>query len=90
MDDQQRADMALDQIEAESDAWAIEVHLMPTIKRIAHVSRLAQTVPRATREKMISRQEALMDAMMRQAFIEGALRTLDLMNKHKSSKGAGE
>ena len=80
-EDERKASEAIDAIEAESDIWAVEVGLMVSIKQIAHVSRLAPKVPHATREKMIARQEALMDALMRQAFIEGAVRAIEIRNK---------
>lgn len=82
MTPQQRADIALDQMEAESDAWAEGVNLNASIDHIAHISRLAQTVPLAAREKMIHRQKVLLDALMRQAFIEGAFRAVDFINNN--------
>lgn len=89
MDDQARADMAIDQMEAESDMWAEGVNLMASIKHIAHISRLAQTVPLASREKMIARQEALLDALMRQAFIEGAFRAVDYIKQRGDYSSEG-
>lgn len=76
-DDERKAGEAIDALEAESDQWAEQVNLLASIKHIAHISRLAQTVPVAAREKMIARQEAMLDALMRQAFIEGAMRAVD-------------
>lgn len=70
---------AIEQLEAESDMWAERVNLHASIEHIAHVSRLAQTVPLAAREKMIDRQKSLLDALMRQAFIEGAFRAVEVI-----------
>jgi prophage DNA circulation protein len=80
-DDERKASEAVDALEAESDRWAEQVNLLASIKHIAHISRLAPTVPVAAREKMIARQEALLDALMRQAFIEGAMRAVDVIRK---------
>lgn len=80
-DDERKAGEAIDALEAESDQWAERVNLLASIKHVAHISRLAQTVPIAAREKMISRQEAMLDALMRQAFIEGAMRAVDVIRE---------
>ena len=84
MEDKRMAEAALDQMEAESDKWAIDVNLMASIDHIAHVSRLSQTVPIDQREGMIGRQKSLLDALMRQAFIEGGFRALDIISEAKS------
>lgn len=85
MTEQERVDTVIDQLEAESDLWAEGVNLMASIKRISHISRLAHTVPLKSREQMIARQEALLDALMRQAFIEGAFRAIDYINGSEES-----
>ena len=79
----ERHEEVIAQLESESDVWAENVNLLASIKHIAHISRLAQTVPLAAREKMIGRQEAMLDALMRQAFIEGAFRAVDVINESK-------
>lgn len=79
---------AIDQLEAESDAWAERVNLLASIKHIAHISRLSQRVPLATREKMIARQESMLDDLMRQAFIEGAVRAVEVMAEHSKNDPA--
>lgn len=76
-------EIAITQLEAESDAWAEQVNLRASIDHIAHVSRLAQSVPIAVREGMINRQKSLLDALMRQAFIEGAFRAADVIKGRK-------
>lgn len=72
-------EIAIAQLEAESDMWAEQVDLLNIIDGIVHIARLAQTVPLEIREGMIHRQKTLIDAMMRQAFIEGAFRTAEIV-----------
>lgn len=81
MTPEQKADAAVDWLEAQSDQWATEVDLVSSIRHIAHISRLSQKVPLSAREKMIARQEQLLDALMRQAFIEGGFRVAEMLIK---------
>lgn len=62
---------ALDWMDAEADKWAAEVNLTGFIKNIVKVGQLGKNVPRAIRDKFTARQESLIDAMMRQCFVEG-------------------
>lgn len=82
-DDERRASEAIDALEAQSDQWAEQVNLRASIEHISHISRIANHVPMAAREKMIGRQKSLLDALMRQAFIEGALRAVDMIQESK-------
>lgn len=65
------ADGCLDFIEARADQWADEINLVEMVKALAHVGRLNPRAPTEIREKFIARQEAMIDALIRQAFIEG-------------------
>lgn len=64
----------MDQFEAMADIWAAEVRLVDMVKNVAHVSRLSPKAPADVRENFIARQEAQIDAIARQCFLEGAYR----------------
>ena len=63
---------AMDGMEARADLWAVEIDLPKIIKNIARVTRgISSRMPAAVRERFIARQEANIDALVKQAFIEG-------------------
>ena len=66
---------AIDGLEALADLWADEVSLVVIIKNIGDMSRkLTDRMPKDVREGFINRQEALVDAIVRQAYLEGFYR----------------
>jgi hypothetical protein len=67
------AERAMMGMEAKSDLWAERVNLNDLIGNIVNVGRLDRSAPDAVREKFIKRQFELIDALMRQAFLEGYL-----------------
>lgn len=67
------ADMCLAAIEGQADAWAARVNLNGMIENIASPMRLNRNAPDEVRESFTKRMKEQMDALMRQAFIEGAL-----------------
>lgn len=63
---------AMDGLEAQADIWADEIDLVVIIKNIGAASRgLNDRMPKDIREGFISRQEANIDALVRQAYLEG-------------------
>lgn len=65
----------MDGLEAQADIWADEVDLVVIIKNIGDASRkLTDRMPKAIREGFINRQEANVDAIVRQAYLEGFYR----------------
>ena len=60
-------------MEAKSDLWAERVNLNDLIKNIVNVGRLKDGTPTDVRESFIKRQRELIDALMRQAYLEGYL-----------------
>lgn len=63
---------AMDGLEAQADIWADEINLVLIIKNIGNASRgLTDRMPRDIREGFINRQEANIDALVRQAYLEG-------------------
>lgn len=79
MDDDPRitnagVDRALTRLEAASDAWAVEVDLPAMVKNIVSPMRLNRNAPDDVREQFTARMEQQIDAIIRQAFIEGSYR----------------
>lgn len=63
---------AMDGLEAQADIWADEIDLVLIIKNIGSASRgLNDRMPKDIREGFINRQEANIDALVRQAYLEG-------------------
>lgn len=63
---------AMDGLEAQADIWADEIDLVLIIKNIGAASRgLNDRMPKDIREGFINRQEANIDALVRQAYLEG-------------------
>ncbi len=79
-------EVAIAQLEAESDLWAEQVNLKASIEHISHISRIAHHVPMAARVGMIKKQKSLLDDLMRQAFIEGAVRAVYVIKIHQAVK----
>lgn len=65
----------MDGFEAQADVWADEIDLVLIIKNIGVASRgLNDRMPADVREGFINRQEANIDALVRQAYLEGFMR----------------
>lgn len=65
----------MDGLEAQADVWADEIDLVVIIKNIGDASRkLTDRMPTDIREGFINRQEANIDALVRQAYLEGFMR----------------
>ena len=63
---------AMSGLEAQADIWADEIDLVLIIKNIGAASRgLNDRMPKDIREGFINRQEANIDALVRQAYLEG-------------------
>lgn len=66
---------AMDGLETQADIWADEINLVLIIKNIGAASRgLTDRMPPDVREGFINRQEANIDALARQAYLEGFYR----------------
>ena len=61
-------------LEAKADEWAEEVGLLFMIKNVTSPVLLTRKAPDAVRERFKQRMESQMDALLRQAFIEGMYR----------------
>lgn len=70
------ADMALAFFDGHADVWAANANITGMIKNVMHVARLSKRAPDDVREKFIDRAEAQFDAIVRQAFVEGAMHAL--------------
>lgn len=65
----------MDGLEAQADIWADEINLVLIIKNIGAASRgLTDRMPPDIREGFINRQESNIDALVRQAYLEGFMR----------------
>lgn len=87
MDAQAKADIGIDILDGIADAWAEDINLHSMIKNVTSPMGLNRTVPDAVRDKFRNRMEAQIDAIVRQAFLEGALRGVDLVNDDLRSLG---
>lgn len=69
------SERAIDGLAAQADIWADEINLVVIVKNIGAASRgLTDRMPTDVREKFINRQEANIDALVRQAYLEGFMR----------------
>lgn len=76
-EDSAEADMSLAVIEGHADAWAERVNLNAMIENTTSPMRLTRTAPDHVREAFAKRMREQIDAIVRQAFIEGAVNALD-------------
>lgn len=65
---------ALTRLDALADAWAVECDLPSMVKNIVSPMRLNRSAPDDVREHFIGRMESQIDALIRQAYVEGAYR----------------
>src|SRR3954453_163175 len=79
----------MDGLEAQADIWAAEVSLVVMIKNIGDISRkLTDRMPKEIREGFINRQEAQVDAIARQAYLEGFYRGGESRKAYDEARGA--
>lgn len=76
MDAKATADMQLDVLDGMADVWAEEVNLTSMIKNATSPMDLNKSAPPEVRQRFRDRMEAQIDAIARQAFIEGAHRAV--------------
>lgn len=82
-----KADYGLAVLDALADKWAAEVDLTSTIKNAVSPMRLNRNAPDDVREDFTHRMEVQIDAIARQAFIEGAYRAITgLQDERKEMK----
>lgn len=72
----EKAKLALAILDGQADQWAEEVNLTSMIKNATSPMDLNRNAPQSVRERFRLRMEAQIDAIARQAFIEGAMRVL--------------
>lgn len=73
---QAKADHHLAILDAEADTWAAEVNLTAMIKNAVSPMGLNRNAPDDVRAKFQHRMEVQIDAIARQAFIEGTYRAI--------------
>ena len=71
------ADMCLSVIEGYADAWAKRINLNAMIDNALSPVRLNQGVPNDVKAAFAKRMKEQVDAIVRQAFLEGAVNALD-------------
>lgn len=71
------ADMSLAAIEGHADAWAERINLNAMIENATSPMRLSRRVPDNVRDAFAKQMREQIDAIVRQAFIEGAVNALD-------------
>lgn len=76
VDYQLLAKLQLDALDKMADAWADEVKLADMITNAASPMGLNSGTPADVRQKFRARMEKQMDAIARQAFVEGAHRAV--------------
>lgn len=69
-----KTDRAMARLESLADIWAEEIRLVDTIKNVTGPMKLNRDAPESVRDNFRHRMESQIDALMRQAFIEGAYR----------------
>ena|SRR5687768_1431299 len=74
---EERADceLAMAELEAQADMWAVEIRLIDIIKIIGKCThKISRDMPDDIRVGYINRLEAYIDALMRQAYMDGFYR----------------
>lgn len=71
------ADRALDHLEGRADLWSERVNLLAMIENVVSPMRLNRNVPDDVRESFRKRMIEQIDAIVRQAWVEGALEAID-------------
>lgn len=73
----EEADMSLAAIEGYADAWAERINLNAMIENVVNPMKLNRNVPDDVKVSFAKRMREQIDAIVRQAFIEGAVNALD-------------
>lgn len=82
-----KADYSLAVLDGIADKWAEDINLTAMIKNATSPMNLNNAVPRDIKAKFKNRMEANIDAIVRQAFIEGACHALcGLQDERKAMK----
>ena len=69
--DKSEQNAAMDLMQAIADQWAEAINLNQMVQYLSAASRLLPSVPDHAREGFIKRQRQSIDALVRQAFMEG-------------------
>jgi hypothetical protein len=80
VDAKQKAEVGLDILDGIADKWAADIDLTSMIKNATSPMNLNRSAPDDVRRKFKDRMEAQISAIVLQAFVEGALRGVDLVN----------
>lgn len=72
-----RADISLAKLDAITDQWHEECSITAMIKNACSPMNLTKNAPPEIRAKFKARMEAQIDAIVRQAFLEGMVRAID-------------
>ena len=80
MTPEQHVQMQMDNLEAMADAWAEEVGLTSMVNNTTSPMLLSQRAPADVRSKFHDRMKSNMFNLLQQAFIEGAVRGIELVN----------
>ena len=80
LDAKHKAAICLDILDALADKWAADVDLTSMIKNATSPMNLNRNAPDDVRQKFKDRMEAQISSIVLQAFIEGAMRGVDLVN----------
>jgi len=80
MNAKRKAEIGLDVLDGLADKWAVDVDLTSMIKNVISPMNLNRSAPADVREKFKARMEAQVNAIVLQAYVEGALRGVDLVN----------
>lgn len=83
MTDQQKADYCLSLLEGMADKWSADVDLPSMVRAACSPMDLNSRAPKAVKQRFKSRMEAQIDAIVRQAFIEGAYRAITGLNDER-------
>lgn len=75
-EDREDDDMSLAFVEGQADVWAEQINLNAMIENVTSPMRLNPNVPKEVRESFAKRMREQMDALLRQAFMEGAFRAM--------------
>ena len=75
--DPQTADLSLAAIEGHADVWAARINLNAMIENVVSPMHLNRNAPDDVRKSFTKRMEQHIDALMRHAFIEGAVNAME-------------
>lgn len=87
MDAQRKAEIAMDVLDGLADKWAEDIDLTSMIKNVTSPMGLTRSAPDEVRDQFKGRMEAQINAIVLQAFVEGALRGVDLVNDEIKANG---